>query len=68
MNMKDEDYNITEEQDQICAASFTDCTGLIPSGPIEEDDLEVYRDLYPFGQPKEDTTVQPCHSSFDGLH
>ncbi|HJA32105.1 MAG: hypothetical protein DBX58_01870 [Clostridiales bacterium] len=49
--MKDEDYNITEEQDQLGIASFTDCTGLIPSGTVDEKELAIYRDLYPFGQP-----------------
>ena len=34
--MKDKDYNITEDQDYISAVSSTDCTGLIPSGTVNE--------------------------------
>lgn len=33
------------------AASATDCTGLIPSLPEEEEELEAYEDLYPFIPP-----------------
>ena len=51
--MKAEDYHITPMQEQICAASFTDCTGLIPAGTVEEKDLAAYRELYPFGAPEE---------------
>lgn len=32
------------------AASTTDCTGLIPSLP-EDEELEAYEDLYPFMPP-----------------
>lgn len=30
--MKDEDYNIPEDQDYTSAVSAYDCTGLIPAG------------------------------------
>ena len=50
--MKDKDYNITEDQDYISAVSSTDCTGLIPSGTVNEKELDAYRELYPFGQPE----------------
>jgi hypothetical protein len=28
--------------------SAQDCTGLIPAGPVDEDELEAYEELYPF--------------------
>ena len=35
------------------AASSMDCTGLIPSGPVSEEDLESYQELYRFETPLE---------------
>lgn len=40
------DYDI-----DINACSTTDCTGLIPSLPQSEEELESYNDLYPFRPP-----------------
>ena len=34
------------------AASTQDCTGLIPSGPINEDELESYEALYHYQPPQ----------------
>lgn len=34
------------------AASAQDCTGLIPSAPRAEEELESYEDLYKFQPPK----------------
>ncbi|MGN0169888.1 MAG: hypothetical protein ACI39H_03890 [Lachnospiraceae bacterium] len=31
------------------SASMTDCTGLIPEGPVDETALETYQEIYPFG-------------------
>lgn len=49
---KADDYEI-----DIQACSTTDCTGLIPSLPQSEAELESYKQLYPFeancGQDKE---------------
>ncbi|MBR5509615.1 MAG: hypothetical protein IKV59_06140 [Lachnospiraceae bacterium] len=28
--------------------SAQDCTGLIPAGPVDENELEAYEELYPF--------------------
>lgn len=28
--------------------SAQDCTGLIPAGPVDEEELEAYEELYPF--------------------
>ncbi len=49
--MKDEDYNIREDTDYTSTVSATDCTGLIPSGTVKEEELAAYRELYPFGVP-----------------
>lgn len=49
--MKDEDYNIREEDNWLSSASANDCTGLIPAGEGDERQLDRYRELYPFGQP-----------------
>ena len=49
--MKDEDYNIPEDQDYTSAASAFDCTGLVPSGTGKPEELAAYKELYPFGQP-----------------
>ena len=34
------------------AASTQDCTGLIPSGPVDEDELESYEAVYHYQPPK----------------
>lgn len=36
------------EADDIQACSLTDCTGLIPSLPQSEAELEAYAELYPY--------------------
>ena len=33
------------------SASATDCTGLIPFGPVSKEELTSYQDVYPF-EPK----------------
>ena len=50
--MKDEDYNIPDDQDYTSAASAYDCTGLVRSGTGKPEELAAYRELYPFGQPE----------------
>ena len=50
--MKDEDYNIPEDQDYTSAASAYDCTGLVPSSTGKPEELAAYKQLYPFGQPE----------------
>lgn len=42
----DKKYNIQDLTIQAC--STTDCTGLIPAIPAEEEDLENYEDIYPY--------------------
>lgn len=44
-------YNVQDID--ITACSTTDCTGLIPSLPQSEAELESYQDLYPFVPPYE---------------
>ena len=36
------------DYDYLKASSAQDCTGLIPSGIVYEEELENYEDLYPF--------------------
>ena len=36
------------DYDYLKASSPQDCTGLIPSGIIQESELESYQDIYPF--------------------
>ncbi len=42
---------------QICSA--TDCTGLIPSLPESEDQIEAYEELYPFLAKAQDESQPP---------
>ena len=42
----DNKYNISSETLQ--AASMMDCTGLIPSEPQSEEELEAYKDIIEF--------------------
>lgn len=40
--------NLSESFRYTRPCSTQDCTGLIPSGPATEDELEDYEELYPF--------------------
>lgn len=46
--MKKKQKNAYKDEDFLVSASATDCTGLIPSGITEEDEIDFYEDLYPF--------------------
>ena len=47
-----DDQKIIDEYDYLSnAASSQDCTGLIPSEPVSEAELESYEDLYHFLPP-----------------
>lgn len=37
-----------DDYDYMKACSAQDCTGLIPSAPVDETELENYEELYPF--------------------
>ena len=44
---------VTDSYDFLSnAASTQDCTGLIPSGPVTEDELESYEALYHYQPPQ----------------
>lgn len=32
----------------LAASSATDCTGLLPTAPVSQDEVESYNDLYPY--------------------
>lgn len=36
------------EYEYLKAASFQDCTGLIPAAPADDTEVENYEELYPF--------------------
>ena len=36
------------DYDYLTTSSARDCTGLIPAGITEEEELEYYQELYPF--------------------
>ena len=47
------DQEIIDSYDYLSnAASAHDCTGLIPSGLVDEEQLESYEDVYHFQPPK----------------
>ena len=48
-----------EFDSDIQACSATDCTGLIPSLPQDEAQLESYQDLYPFNPEEEAKKHRP---------
>ncbi len=42
-----------------CTASSSECTGLIPNLPENEDAQEAYRDIYDYGPPDPDDFAAP---------
>lgn len=46
--MKKDKYNISDTEEYLETASVNDCTGLIPRGIKDEDELESYKSLYMF--------------------
>ncbi|MDO4522427.1 MAG: hypothetical protein Q4B57_04670 [Eubacteriales bacterium] len=53
---QEENQRIIDSYDYLGkAASPTDCTGLIPSAPRSDDEIEAYEDLYPFLPPSKST-------------
>lgn len=48
-----ENQRIIDSYDYLAnAASTQDCTGLIPSAPLNEAELESYNEIYKFQAPK----------------
>lgn len=41
-----------EETDYMHSCAQTDCTGLIPALPQNEEEIEAYEELYPFLSPE----------------
>lgn len=39
-------YGVTDTDD-LAACSAMDCTGLIPAGPVTEEERERYEEIYP---------------------
>ena len=47
-------YQDFNQDDYMQASSLTDCTGLIPSDPDSEEQVENYNELYRFLPPEND--------------
>lgn len=43
--------NKIPEYDYLKPASTQDCTGLIPAGPVDEEEMKQYEELYSFLPP-----------------
>ncbi|KAB1440572.1 hypothetical protein [Candidatus Galacturonibacter soehngenii] len=56
MKVKKDIYNSIDNLSEkyVNAASTTDSTGLIPSNPASEEELESYKEIYNFQVPLED--------------
>ncbi len=51
--MKKDNQKLIDSTDYLVnSASTQDCTGLIPSGPVNEDELESYEALYHYQPPQ----------------
>ena len=51
MNKQNQQINQLPEYDYLKPASTQDCTGLIPAGPVDEEEMEQYEELYSFLPP-----------------
>jgi len=55
--MKKSNQEIIDSYDYLThAASSQDCTGLIPTPPLNPEAVESYEEIYPFLPPKSDTS------------
>lgn len=43
-----DDFNFGDDEFDIQACAVTDCTGLIPSLPLSEAEVESYNEVYTF--------------------
>lgn len=59
-NRNDHKYKIQDLDVQACSA--TDCTGLIPAAPANQEELENYEEVYPY---LAKTTCPTCSSTRD---
>lgn len=51
MNKPKQEINNLPEYDYLKPASTQDCTGLIPAGPVDENEMDQYEELYSFLPP-----------------
>lgn len=59
MKEPDLDYDFDDYDYMGNSASSMDCTGLIPSGPVTEEDFPAYEALYKFEPPKVEIKDEP---------
>lgn len=50
--------NEFNEQDYIKSGSSSDCTGLIPTAPLNDDEYESYQEVYSFLPPPPDKLTE----------
>lgn len=50
--------NEFDQQDYMNSGSSTDCTGLIPSAPLNDAEFESYQDVYGFLPPPPDEKTE----------
>lgn len=48
MNDHEQNAKDSMEYNYLKPASVQDCTGLIPSAPANDEEIENYKDLFPF--------------------
>lgn len=53
MKKPDKDYPIEEYPDISDVASSNECTGMIPTPPLDPEEYESYQDLYTMEIPKD---------------
>lgn len=63
-NKKDlQNQKIIDSYDYLAsAASSQDCTGLIPSAPLTDAELDSYKELYPFLPPVPHASKNSSHN------
>lgn len=54
-------YPYPREDESMQVSSSSDCTGLIPAGTADEEELEEYSQLYDFLPNAEKQVGKPCN-------
>lgn len=57
--MKKDKYNIDSDADYLESASSNDCTGLIPTAVLSEEELDSYKNLYKFSPVQINAATKP---------
>ena len=57
--MKKDKYNIDSDADYLESASCNDCTGLIPTAVLSEDELDSYKNLCKFSPVQINAAIKP---------